>query len=73
MTLGAHIVRSCRVIPWLVTGRERLETRGELTYRVPSPTGPWRERRSADAETMSRYEGVRLFVERAKLVRSAST
>jgi predicted ATPase len=52
----------------LVTGRERLGMTGELTYRVPSLTVPGTHETST-LETVSRYEGVRLFVERAKLGR----
>jgi predicted ATPase/DNA-binding winged helix-turn-helix (wHTH) protein len=52
----------------LVTSRERLGITGELTYRVPSLTVPGTNE-TLTPETVSRYEGVRLFVERAKLVR----
>jgi predicted ATPase len=51
-----------------VTSRERLGMTGELTYRVPSLTVP-EANETFTPETVSRYEGVRLFVERAKLVR----
>ena len=62
------IVRRSPDVTMLVTSRERLGIAGELTYRVPSLTVP------AASETLTpeaalRYEGVRLFVERAKLVR----
>ena len=52
----------------LVTSCERLAITGELTYRVPSLTVP-EASETLRPETVSRYEGVRLFVERAKLVR----
>jgi non-specific serine/threonine protein kinase len=41
---------------------------GELTYRVPSLTVP-ATNETLTPETASPYEGVRLFVARAKLVR----
>jgi non-specific serine/threonine protein kinase len=52
----------------LVTSRERLGMTGELTYRVPSLTVPDPDAKMAP-EALSVYEGVRLFVERAKLLR----
>src|SRR5207244_7958272 len=41
---------------------------GELTYRVPSLTVPGTSE-ALTPQTVSPYEGVRLFVERTKLVR----
>jgi predicted ATPase len=64
-----EIVRRSPDITMLVTSRERLGMTGELTYRVPSLTVPGTSE-ALTLETVSRYEGVRLFVERAKLVRS---
>jgi predicted ATPase len=61
------IVRRSPDITVLVTSRERLGMTGELTYRVPSLTVPGTSE-TMTPETASRYEGVRLFVERAKLV-----
>ncbi|HWZ69960.1 MAG TPA: winged helix-turn-helix domain-containing protein [Casimicrobiaceae bacterium] len=63
-----EIVRRSPDIAVLVTSRERLAITGELTYRVPSLTVPGTNETSTP-ETVSRYEGVRLFVERAKLLR----
>jgi predicted ATPase len=62
------ILRRSPHVAMLVTSSERLAITGELTYRVPSLTVP----EASDTlrpETVSRYEAVRLFVERAKLVR----
>jgi non-specific serine/threonine protein kinase len=64
-----QIVRRSPDITVLVTSRERLGMAGELTYRVPSLTVP-ATNETLTPETVSRYEGVRLFVERAKLARS---
>src|SRR6266704_501079 len=62
------ILRHSPDVAMLVTSRERLAITGELTYLVPSLTVP----ETSDTlrpETVSGYEGVRLFVERAKLGR----
>ncbi len=63
-----EIVRRSPDIAVLVTSRERLGITGELAYRVPSLTVPGTSE-PPTPETVSRYEGVRLFVERAKLAR----
>jgi predicted ATPase len=63
-----EIVRRCPDIAVLVTSRERLGITGELTYRVPSLTVPGTNE-TLTPETISPYEGVRLFVDRARLVR----
>ncbi len=65
-----EIVRRSPDISVLVTSRERLGMTGEVTYRVPSLTVP-ETSETLTPETALRYEGVRLFVERAKLVRPA--
>jgi predicted ATPase len=62
------ILRPTPDVAMLVTSRERLAMTGELTYRVPSLTVPGTNE-TLTPETVSSYEGVRLFVERAKLVR----
>ena len=62
-----EIVRRSPDITVLVTSRERLGMTGELTYRVPSLTVPGTSE-TLTPETALRCEGVRLFVERAKLV-----
>src|ERR1700675_2041148 len=63
-----EIVRRCPDIAVLVTSRERLGITGELTYRVPSLTVPGTNE-TLTPETVSRNEGVRLFFDRAKLLR----
>jgi predicted ATPase len=62
------ILRHSPDVAILVTSRERLGMAGELTYRVPSLTVPGANE-TLTPETVSPYEGVRLFVDRAKLVR----
>jgi non-specific serine/threonine protein kinase len=62
------ILRRSAQITILVTSRERLGIAGELTYRVPSLTVP-SANESATPEALLAYEGVRLFVDRARLLR----
>jgi len=66
--LTDEIVRRGPHITVLVTGRERLGMAGELTYRVPSLTVP-QTSEPLTPQAALRYEGVRLLVERARLVR----
>jgi predicted ATPase len=63
-----HVLRRSADVAMLVTGRERLGTAGELTYRVPSLTVPGPGDNFAPGALLA-YEGVRLFVERARLLR----
>jgi predicted ATPase/DNA-binding winged helix-turn-helix (wHTH) protein len=63
------ILRRSPDVAVLVTSRERLGITGELTYRVPSLTVPGANE-TLTPETVSRYEGVLLFVDRAKLASS---
>src|SRR5258705_3196170 len=62
------VLRRSPDVAILVTSRERLGMTGELTYRVPSLTVPGTNE-TLTPEALSSYEGVRLFVERTKLVR----
>ena len=52
----------------LVTSRESLGITGELTYRVPSLTVP-AVNEAPTPETAVSYEGVRLFLDRGRLIR----
>jgi predicted ATPase/DNA-binding winged helix-turn-helix (wHTH) protein len=63
-----EIVRHGPDITVLVTSRERLGMAGELTYRVPSLTVPSPGDNVASNALLA-YEGVRLFVDRARLLR----
>src|SRR5260370_3143502 len=63
-----EIVRRSPDIAVLVTSRERLGMTGELTYRVPSLTVPGTNE-TLTPETVSRYEGVRLFAVPTTLLR----
>jgi predicted ATPase len=62
------ILRRSPDVAMLVTSRERLGMTGELTYRVPSLTVPVRGDNLAP-DALLAYEGVRLFVDRARLLR----
>jgi non-specific serine/threonine protein kinase len=62
------VLRRSPGVAILVTSRERLGIAGELTYRVPSLTVPG-PRDNVAPDTLLAYEGVRLFVERARLLR----
>lgn len=66
--LADEILRRCRDVSVLATSRERLGITGERTYRVPSLTVPGMSE-ALTPHTVLRYEGVRLFVERAQFVR----
>src|ERR1700741_465095 len=61
-----RILRCSSSVAILVTSRQRLGLAGERTYRVPSLTVPGTNE-TLTPETVSTYEGVRLFAERAKL------
>ena len=62
------ILRRSSDVAILMTSRERLVTAGELTYRVPSLTVPGPGDNVA-SDALLAYEGVRLFVDRARLLR----
>ena len=62
------VLRRSPEVAVFVTSRERLGMTGELTYRVPSLTVPGPGDNVAP-DALLAYEGVRLFVERARLLR----
>jgi non-specific serine/threonine protein kinase len=64
-----RVLRRSSDISFLVTSRERLGVMGELTFGVPSLTVP-EASEAHSPETVSACEAVRLFVERAGLVRA---
>jgi predicted ATPase/class 3 adenylate cyclase len=67
--LADALVRQCPDMKILATSREALGIAGEQTYRVPSLSLP--DRKSAPTpQTLSVYESVQLFIDRALLVRS---
>jgi DNA-binding winged helix-turn-helix (wHTH) protein len=62
------ILRRSPDVAIIVTSRERLGVAGELTYRVPSLTVPGPDDNVAP-DALLAYEGVRLLVDRARLLR----
>jgi non-specific serine/threonine protein kinase len=64
------LLRAAPTLHILVTSREALGVDGEAVWRVPSLSLPDRAQPPA-AETVSQYEAVRLFVDRARLVQPA--
>jgi non-specific serine/threonine protein kinase len=66
--LSETVLRQCARVTLLVTSRERLGVRGEMTYRVPSLSTP-DANRDATAESIVAYDSVRLFSERVQLHR----
>jgi non-specific serine/threonine protein kinase len=68
--LAAELLPACPEMKLLVTSRERLDVPGEQMYEVkplstPDPKG------TATAASISTFDAVRLFIERAVLVRPA--
>ena len=65
--LAADILRNCPLVHLLASSREPLNVAGEQTYRVPSLTLP-DPKQAQTVESLSQYEAVRLFIERARAV-----
>ena len=66
--LADAFLRQCPDVKILATSREALGITGEQTYRVPSLSLPDRKR-AATPQSLSPYESVQLFIDRALLVR----
>ena len=66
--LADALVRRCAGVTILASSREALGIAGEQTYRVPSLSLPDRSG-VPTPQTLSMYESVRLFIDRALLVR----
>ena len=66
------LVSSCPQVTILATSREPLGVVGEVTWRVPSLSTPSTER-ELDLPTLSQFDSVRLFVERARRARPSFT
>ncbi|MGH2523985.1 MAG: ATP-binding protein, partial [Anaerolineales bacterium] len=62
--LAETLLRACPTLHLLATSREGLGIAGETPYLVPALTTPDPTR--ANFETLTQYEAVRLFVERAQ-------
>jgi predicted ATPase/DNA-binding winged helix-turn-helix (wHTH) protein len=70
--LAEALLRTAPRLRILATSREGLGITGETLWRVPSLSVPER-RQTASAETLLKYDAVRLFVERAAAVDPAFT
>ncbi len=62
--LTASLLRSCPQVKVLATSREALGIGGEQSYRVPSLTSPDLKQK-ATPQSLSQYEAVQLFIDRA--------
>ncbi len=65
--LADRLLSSCRKLKILATSREALDILGETVWHVPSLSLPARDESPA-LRLLSRYEGIRLFADRAKSV-----
>ena len=65
--LATDLLRSCPQVRILASSREALNVSGEQTFRVPSLTLP-DPKQVQTVESLSQYEAVRLFIERAQAV-----
>jgi class 3 adenylate cyclase len=63
--LAGLLLRSCPGVQILATSREGLNIPGETTYRLPSLSLPDPRQLPTSVESLSQYEAVRLFIDRA--------
>lgn len=63
--IASALLRTCPHIKIVATTREAIGIGGELTYRVPSLSSP-DPKHVATSQSLSQYEAVRLFIERAR-------
>jgi class 3 adenylate cyclase len=63
--LAGLILRGCPGVQIIATSREGLNIPGETTYRLPSLSLPDPRHLPSTAESLSQYEAVRLFIDRA--------
>lgn len=66
--MADSLLRACPQLKILATSREALGIAGEVRYRVPALSLP--DAQDASPETLSQYEAVRLFIDRAVAVES---
>lgn len=67
--LAEKILKNCSGIKIIATSREALNCRGELVYKLPALSVPDLSDKNSP-EKLSQYESVRLFIERALMLRS---
>ncbi len=70
--LAETLLSACEDLRVLATSREALGIPGEITWRVPSLSLPQRSA-PPTADTVARYDAIRLFIERATAVQSTFT
>jgi predicted ATPase/class 3 adenylate cyclase len=70
--LAANLLRNCPQVHILGSSREPLNVTGEQTYRVPSLSLP-DPKQAQTVESVSQYEAVALFIERAQSVHPSFT
>ncbi|MFN8381039.1 MAG: helix-turn-helix domain-containing protein [Anaerolineales bacterium] len=79
-----HLVEACATLAFnllshtihlkiLASSREALGVQGEFAWRVPSLSVPVTTDKGLDADQLSQYEAVKLFIERAHLIEPAFT
>jgi len=61
------LLQACPNLCVIATSREALDIPGEMTFRVPSLSVP-DSRHTPPIETLTQYESIRLFVERAEVI-----
>jgi predicted ATPase/class 3 adenylate cyclase len=69
--LAEALLRGCPRLQILATSREALGVAGEVAWRVPSlpiPSPGWTPAAAHDPAALIGFDGIRLFVERARLV-----
>ena len=66
-SLAADLLRACPNVHILASSREPLNVAGEQTYRVPPLSLP-DPKQAQTVESLSQFEAVRLFIERAQAV-----
>jgi predicted ATPase/class 3 adenylate cyclase len=69
--LAEALLRSCPGVQILATSREGLNIAGERTYRLPSLSLPDTRQVMPAVESLTQYEAVRLFIDRAVAVFTA--
>lgn len=68
--IAALLLRSCPSVKILASSREALGIAGEQVYRVPSLSLPDPQQgKAATVESLSQFESVRLFIDRAQAVK----
>lgn len=65
----AELLRGCPELKLIVTSREAMHVRGEQLFPVPPLGLPDADSKHPSVDQLGRYEGIRLFIERAQAVK----